>query len=225
MRAGSNRTSLALVGAALCITACSAQLKGAPKGGQTVVVQRIDGPYVLSGTDFDVALEEPLGTRVTRPGDAFVARLTKPLRAPFGAEVVPAGSRVTGRVIASLDSGRNALAVKFETIDTVRGPANLHATIQCARPYASVALVPPRPPPEFDAVLLPASRPAIGGGPPSEPGSDQPINVPVRVPSSATVRLVLTDNLVPPGVRIETTSPEENPLRPNTFPPAITYHP
>jgi hypothetical protein len=193
-------------------SACAARSGiGAP--GRQVVVQRIDGPYVLAGTEFDMELEQPLAADGNQPGDAFVARVTSPMKAPNGHEVVPAGARVTGKVVEAVAAGGSALALKFDAIETVRGPSAVHATVESAGTYASVALLPrtvPVPEGQIDALLRPPRGRAIGGGPP-EPGAPRMV-APVRIPARGVVHMALLDPLIPPGVRVEI--PPRRPPRP-----------
>jgi hypothetical protein len=204
-------TKLVLVAfVASSASACAARSGlGAPN--HTYVVQRIDGPYVQAGTQFDVELEQPLAADGNQPGDEFVARVTTPLRAPNGHDVVRVGARVTGKVVDAVAGA--ALALKFDGIETVRGPTAVHATVQSAGAYASVAPLPPTiplSPAEVDAFLRPSPGRAIGGGPP-EPGVPR-VLAPVRIPARAVVHMALLDPLVPPGVRVEI--PPRRPPRP-----------
>lgn len=187
------------------LSACAAG--NSPAGPQVAVVERIDGPYLLAGTDFDVELEQPLGTDLNRSGDAFVGRVVTPLHAPTGQEVVPKGARVTGTVTNVLDARIGLLALRFDRIETTRGPALMHATVESAGTYADVALVPAAKgsgtePKEFDAVLSPKRTTAIGGGPPA-PGTSGARTNAVRIPDRAVVRLVLLDKLIPRDVAVE----------------------
>src|SRR5262249_43514980 len=141
------RRALCLLSIAVAASSlgCAAR-SGLSGGNQVVVMQRINGPYVRAGTEFDVQFEQPVGADISEAGDAFVARVVKPLRSPNGHEVVPAGARLTGTVIESIVMGGSALALNFASIDTVRGPTPVHAKVQSAGTYASVALVPPAVP-------------------------------------------------------------------------------
>ena len=46
--------------AAANLSACSAQRATRLPDKRTVTIERIDGPYLAAGTDFDVELEHPL---------------------------------------------------------------------------------------------------------------------------------------------------------------------
>jgi hypothetical protein len=216
---------LALSGA---VGGCSRRGPATPPGSHEVTIERINGPYVLAGTAFDAELEQPIGTDVNEPGDVFVARVETPLHAPTGQEVVPAGARVIGKVVESLDERDVALALKFEFIETTRGPAPVRATLESAGGYARVAMAPPVPttetetepaPWEFDALLRPLGAPAIGGGPPSDPEAPRAPRA-VRVPNAGVVRLVLLDRVIPPGVTVERPPREQvRPYGQRVFPP------
>jgi hypothetical protein len=197
-------------------SACAAR-SGLTAGRQVVVVQRVDGPYVRAGTEFDVEFEQPIGADTSQAGDAFVARVTTPLKAPNGHDVVPVGARLTGTVIEAIVLGSSAIALNFATIDTVRGPSAIHAKVQSAGNYASVALIPSAvPQPEagqIDALLRPPVGTAVGGGPP-QPGALAPVHIPAR----GVVRLALVAPLYPAGVVVER-PPGDMPYPNYTAPP------
>jgi len=200
-------------------SACAAR-SGLKGGTQVVTVQRIQGPYVLAGTEFDVEFDQPLGADTSVPGDSFVARVTSPLKAPNGHEVVPAGAHLTGTVVEAIAAGGSALALNFASIETVEGPSDVHAKVQSAGDYASVALVPRAVPPleaaQIDALLRPPVGRAVGGGPP-ERGAPR-VFAPVHIPAHGVVRLALVDPLIPPGVAIER-PPFDHPYPAYTSPP------
>jgi hypothetical protein len=190
---------------AASLPACAAR-SGIVPPHQEVVVERIQGPYVLAGTEFDVEFEQPVGAALSRPGDAFVARVRTPMRAPNGREVVPAGARVTGEVVDALAAtGASAIALKFRSIDTVRGPMTVHATVESAGGFATVARMPSTVAlpegVEVDALLRSPPGKAIGGGPP-EPGVPYVV-APVRIPVGGVVHMALLEPVIPPTVRVE----------------------
>lgn len=74
---------------------------------------------VAAGTTFEVELQQRLSTAWSRPGDAFMARLTEPIR-DGEREIVPAGAEVLGEVVAVEapdGSGKNgSIEVRFTRI-------------------------------------------------------------------------------------------------------------
>jgi hypothetical protein len=207
MRRRTNESTLVLWLAAFSfgLGACASYNPAKPPGPQLVTVERVQGPFVLAGTDFDVDFEQTIGAESSRPGDTFVARVQTPVRGRNGQEVIPAGARVVGTVANAPLTDPKALALKFETVETVRGPVAMHAAVESAGRYALVSPVPPElagpaGAPSVDALLRPRPT-AIGGGPP-EPGAPL-VLAPVRIPARGAVRLTLLDQVVPPGVKVE----------------------
>jgi hypothetical protein len=58
---------------------------------------------VGAGTEIHAALDTPLSSKISRPGDRFTATVSDPVRANNGAVVIPAGARVEGEVAESED--------------------------------------------------------------------------------------------------------------------------
>jgi hypothetical protein len=185
---------------------------GAQAGPARAVIERVNGPYLEAGTAFNAELERPVGIGISKAGDPFAARVTIALEAATGEVVIPAGARVVGRV-TWVDGGSDAVGIKLDTIETVRGPATLHATIERIGDLAYSVLTTNHSigRPSYD-VLLRFSATAIGGGPPSEPDA-----VTESLTSSPTVaasaRLVLLDRIIPPGVSVERPREELEPGR------------
>jgi hypothetical protein len=198
--------------AAINLSACSAQRATRLPDKRTVTVERIDGPYLAAGTDFDVELEHPLRGWGQAAGETFVARVRKPLVAPRGGVVAPAGALVTGRAVQLNEEVGAPFGLKIQTMDTVQGRAPVHATVESAGRYASVDFIQPSKvrtePLELDAVLAPRRAAAVGGGPPEVgDASSQPAE-PASIPKGAVLRLVLMEPLIPPGTRVESPPPE-----------------
>jgi hypothetical protein len=58
---------------------------------------------VGAGTEIHAALDTPLSSKTSKPGDRFTATVSDPVRANNGAVVIPAGARVEGEVAESDD--------------------------------------------------------------------------------------------------------------------------
>ncbi len=67
-------------------------------------------------TEMHAALDTPLSTRTSRPGDRFTATVVDPVRGSDGAIIIPAGARVEGEV-ADTEQGK--------TIPALRGKGRL----------------------------------------------------------------------------------------------------
>jgi hypothetical protein len=58
---------------------------------------------VGAGTEIHAALDTPLSSKTSKPGDRFTATVSDPVRANNGAVVIPTGARVEGEVAQSDD--------------------------------------------------------------------------------------------------------------------------
>jgi hypothetical protein len=82
-----------------------------PQGntGQSAAPQTAPAPTaavideVGAGTEIHAALDTPLFSKTSQPGDRFTATVSDPVRANNGAVVIPAGARVEGEVAESED--------------------------------------------------------------------------------------------------------------------------
>jgi hypothetical protein len=70
-----------------------------PQGANTAVVDEVG-----AGTEIHAALDTPLSSKISRPGDRFTATVSDSVRANNGAVVIPSGARVEGEVAESEDS-------------------------------------------------------------------------------------------------------------------------
>lgn len=66
---------------------------------------------VGAGTEIHAALDTPLYSKTSKPGDRFTATVSDPVRASNGAVVIPAGARVEGEV-AEADDEKTLAALK-----------------------------------------------------------------------------------------------------------------
>jgi hypothetical protein len=69
-----------------------------PPGPNTAVIDEVG-----AGTEIHAALDTPLSSKTSKPGDRFTATVSDPVRATNGAIVIPAGARVEGEVAESED--------------------------------------------------------------------------------------------------------------------------
>ncbi|HEV8494928.1 MAG TPA: hypothetical protein VGR76_21795 [Candidatus Angelobacter sp.] len=69
-----------------------------PPGPSTAVIDEVG-----AGTEIHAALDTPLSSKTSKPGDRFTATVSDPVRAANGAIVIPAGARVEGEVSESED--------------------------------------------------------------------------------------------------------------------------
>ena len=69
-----------------------------PPGPNTAVIDEVG-----AGTEIHAALDTPLSSKTSKPGDRFTATVSDPVRASNGAIVIPEGARVEGEVAESED--------------------------------------------------------------------------------------------------------------------------
>ena len=86
--------------------AAPASTQETPAVPPTANIERID-----AGTEIHAALDTPLSTRTSKPGDRFTASMTDPVRANNGAVVIPSGSHIEGEV-AEAEEGKATAALR-----------------------------------------------------------------------------------------------------------------
>lgn len=69
-----------------------------PPGPNTAVIDEVG-----AGTEIHAALDTPLSSKTSKPGDRFTATVSDPVRAANGAIVIPEGARVEGEVAEAED--------------------------------------------------------------------------------------------------------------------------
>ncbi|MGZ4870787.1 MAG: hypothetical protein ACXVK3_02755 [Candidatus Angelobacter sp.] len=85
--------------------------QSAPAAGSTAVIDQVG-----AGTEIHAALDTPLSSKTSKPGDRFTATVSDSVRANNGAVVIPSGTRVEGEVAESEDG---------KTLAALRGKATL----------------------------------------------------------------------------------------------------
>jgi hypothetical protein len=85
-------------------------------------------------TTFSVSLLNPVGTRLSAPGDSFRASVISPLTTLRGYTLVPVGSVLRGRVVAVERAPASRLRLKFDSVTTTAGPVPVFATLTEAQP-------------------------------------------------------------------------------------------
>src|SRR5229473_1661177 len=78
---------------------------------------------VGAGTEIHAALDTPLSSKTSKPGDRFTATVSEPVRANNGAAVIPSGARIEGEVAESEDEkiqaalrGKGKLSLRFRDV-------------------------------------------------------------------------------------------------------------
>ncbi|MGZ4898458.1 MAG: hypothetical protein ACXV8X_02270 [Candidatus Angelobacter sp.] len=85
--------------------------QSAPAASSTAVIDQVG-----AGTEIHAALDTPLSSKTSKPGDRFTATVSDSVRANNGAVVIPSGTRVEGEVAESEDG---------KTLAALRGKATL----------------------------------------------------------------------------------------------------
>ena len=103
------------------LTGCARQATMESTGDVAISAAPTDARTLPSGTTIDVRLDQELGTKSSKVGDTFTATVVNAVVAQNGATVVPAGSKIYGKVTGLDNSERvgDAAAIKidFERIE------------------------------------------------------------------------------------------------------------
>ena len=165
----------------------------------------IQGSYVPAGTRFEARLDHGIDTQANHGGDPFTATVVSALSDREGHVIVPAGARIAGRVHSVQGASGSRIRLDFDSIDTVKGRAQLEARIENAdsRSYRG-----PRryslQPFGYDSWYgsYYGSYPMPYGGGPSGYIYDTYRPREVQMPSGATISLELTHPLLAPGAAV-----------------------
>jgi hypothetical protein len=99
---------------------CARQATVESAGDVAISSSPTDSRSLPSGTTLDVKLDQEIGTKSSKVGDSFTATVTTAVTATNGSTVVPAGSKVYGKVTGLDNSDRAgepaAIRIDFERI-------------------------------------------------------------------------------------------------------------
>ena len=103
------------------LTGCARQARVESAGDVAISASPTDARSLPSGTTLDIRLDSEIGTKSSKVGDTFTSTVTNAVMAQNGTTVVPAGSKVYGKVTALDNSDRvgdaAAIKVDFERIE------------------------------------------------------------------------------------------------------------
>jgi len=103
------------------LTGCARQARVESSGDVAISASPTDSRSLPSGTTVDIRLDSEIGTKSSKVGDTFTSTVTNAVMAQNGVTVVPAGSKVYGKVTALDNSDRvgdaAAIKVDFERIE------------------------------------------------------------------------------------------------------------
>ena len=122
--------------AALATAGACARTTTVESGGDVAPATAVNANSLPTGSVVTVALDQPVGTKTSKVGDTFSATVVDAIVASNGQTVVPAGSKVYGKVTGLQDSDnvgqKAAIRLDFERINVngVERPfeANITAT-------------------------------------------------------------------------------------------------
>ena len=89
--------------AALAATACS-RATTVESSGDVAAATPVNANSLPTGSVINVALDQQVGTKASKVGDTFSATVVDPVVASNGQTVVPAGTKVYGKVTGLQDS-------------------------------------------------------------------------------------------------------------------------
>ena len=116
----SSRMAVALV-SGLLLTGCARQATVESAGDVAISSSPTDARSLPSGTTLDVRLDQEIGTKSNKVGDAFTATVVNAVVAQNGQTAVPAGSKIYGKITGLDNSDRvgdqAAIRIDFERIE------------------------------------------------------------------------------------------------------------
>ncbi len=106
----------------------------APRDVRRVPASAVNGSFVQAGTMFRARLDDPIGTQLSKRGDAFTATVVEPLVDAHGTVIVDRGAKLEGR-IADLDSGSSTptIRLRFTGIHPANGGASIPLAARIVR--------------------------------------------------------------------------------------------
>lgn len=119
-----HKTIPAALVAGLMLVGCARQTRVESAGDVAVSTTPADATMLPGGSTVEVRLDQEIGTKVSKVGDHFTATVENAVVAQNGATVVPAGSKIHGKVTGLDNSDRlgdaAVIKVDFERL-TVNG--------------------------------------------------------------------------------------------------------
>lgn len=105
----------------LLLSGCARQAVVESPGDVDIVATATDARSLPAGATLEVRLDQEIGTKSSRVGDTFTATVTNAVVAQNGQTVVPAGSKIHGKVTGLDTSDRAgdqaAIRIDFERIE------------------------------------------------------------------------------------------------------------
>ena len=76
---------------------------------------------IPANAEIHAALDTPLSSKTSRAGDRFTATLSQPIRGTSGADLIPAGSKLTGEIADNASRTPSQLLLRFSEITLPTG--------------------------------------------------------------------------------------------------------
>jgi hypothetical protein len=111
-----HKTIPAALVAGLLLVGCARQTRVESGGEVELSATPVDSRTLPGGTTIEVRLDNEIGTKVSKVGDAFTATVENAIVAQNGTTMVPAGSKVYGKVtgVDNSDHVGEAAAIKID---------------------------------------------------------------------------------------------------------------
>jgi len=192
------RRSILASSAIVAFSLCScAERAGGPRASSAPRSERgareereetVQRARVPSGQAFRAALDTPLSSERSRPGDRIRAHLLDALIGSDGSVIAPSGTPLVGYVLSVDRAGTNRLTVRLDGLVLARRVYPIDAVVRAV----AAARVETRTPVGADDLVATVSplgpsasaAGAVGGGPP-------PAVVPLELPRGAEIQLEL----------------------------------
>ncbi|HEX8791727.1 MAG TPA: hypothetical protein VF765_12315 [Polyangiaceae bacterium] len=171
---------------------CACAKTPPPEPGGAVAITRKAGPvpvpYVASGTAFDATIDQPVDTRISKPGQPVTATVTKPVRAANGNELIPAGAQLEGHIASIQHVPAPRIDLEFDTLVLKEGRVPLRARVVSAQQSHYRAI----PAPSGVTSAQPGVTEPQGG---TQPGLAQGTSE-ITIPAGAMLQVSLTSPIV-----------------------------
>jgi len=106
---------------ALAATGACSRATTVESGGEVATATPVNANSLPTGSVVTVTLDQPVGTKTSKVGDTFSATVSEAITASNGQTVVPAGSKVYGKVTGLQESDnasqKAAIRLDFERIN------------------------------------------------------------------------------------------------------------
>ena len=115
------RKAIPAILALAALTGACSRATSVESGGEVVAATPVNASSLPTGSVVNVTLDQQVGTKTSKVGDTFTATVTDAIVASNGQTVVPAGTKVYGKVTGLQESNnvgqKAAIRLDFERIN------------------------------------------------------------------------------------------------------------